>query len=489
VGGGIDNSASGRDATIGGGNGNTASGGWYATVGGGFENTAANDRSTVGGGYQNKATDAGATIAGGQMNMADGYNSTIGGGFKNHVTGDYSAILGGYADTIETFVGYSYLFGIRSRLTRDSTFMVDMPHIRFGDETDGYEFPTTDGSSGQVMTTDGTGQLSWADPSGSGGNWSVTDSVLYTNSHWGIARGGVGNILYGDDAYTMVNLGVACTTGTSGEDYLYSTVSGGFRNAASGNRSTVGGGIDNSASGRDAIIGGGNGNTASGQAAFVGGGEENAASGYWSTIGGGEENSAVNYYATVAGGDSNTASGYWSTIGGGEKNGAVNFHATVAGGGSNTASGSYSTVGGGDGNTAGYYHATVAGGKSNTASGRYSVVPGGDSNTAGGSYSFAAGRRAKANHDGAFVWADETNADFASTESDQFLIRASGGVGIGTNSPQGALDVSSTTGAFIVPRMTTTQRNALAAVNGMIIYNTTTNQFNFYENGAWVTKS
>ena len=64
----------------------------------------------------------------------------------------------------------------------------------------------------------------------------------------------------------------------------------------------------------------------------------------------------------------------------------------------------------------------------------------------------------------------------------------SGNVGIGTTSPQGALDVNSTTGAFIVPRMTTADRNALTAVNGMIIYNTSTNQFNFYENGAWVTK-
>lgn len=61
-------------------------------------------------------------------------------------------------------------------------------------------------------------------------------------------------------------------------------------------------------------------------------------------------------------------------------------------------------------------------------------------------------------------------------------------VGIGTVSPQGTLDVSSTTGALIVPRMTTAQRNALAGINGSIIYNTTTNQFNFYENGAWVTK-
>jgi len=67
-------------------------------------------------------------------------------------------------------------------------------------------------------------------------------------------------------------------------------------------------------------------------------------------------------------------------------------------------------------------------------------------------------------------------------------IDTDGEVGIGTITPQGALDVSSTTGAFIVPRMTTTERDALTAVNGMIVYNTSDNQFNFYENGAWVTK-
>lgn len=68
------------------------------------------------------------------------------------------------------------------------------------------------------------------------------------------------------------------------------------------------------------------------------------------------------------------------------------------------------------------------------------------------------------------------------------VVDSDGNIGIGTFSPQGALDVSSTTGAFIVPRMTISQRDALTAVNGMIVYNTTNDQFNFYENGAWVTK-
>jgi hypothetical protein len=66
-----------------------------------------------------------------------------------------------------------------------------------------------------------------------------------------------------------------------------------------------------------------------------------------------------------------------------------------------------------------------------------------------------------------------------------------GQIGLGTAAPatSAALEISSTTRALLVSRMTTTERNALTAVNGMIIYNTTTNAFNFYENGAWVTGS
>ena len=107
--------------------------------------------------------------------------------------------------------------------------------------------------------------------------------------------------------------------------------------------------------------------------------------------------------------------------------------------------------------------------------------------------------RAKANGNVLFV-ADADNTSPASGDDFEFyshgeaganlkmVITGDGNVGIGTASPQGALDVSSTAGALIVPRMTTAQRVALTAVNGMIIYNTDDNQFNFYENGAWVTK-
>lgn len=69
---------------------------------------------------------------------------------------------------------------------------------------------------------------------------------------------------------------------------------------------------------------------------------------------------------------------------------------------------------------------------------------------------------------------------------------------VGTSTPEGvyAYDLGLEVGGAIISNngpvqvgnMTTTQRDALVAVNGMIIHNTTTNVFNFYENGSWVPK-
>ena len=49
----------------------------------------------------------------------------------------------------------------------------------------------------------------------------------------------------------------------------------------------------------------------------------------------------------------------------------------------------------------------------------------------------------------------------------------------------GSLTVTTTTGAVTLPRMTTTQRNALTAAAGMMIYNTSTNKFQGYDGSAW----
>lgn len=175
-------------------------------------------------------------------------------------------------------------------------------------------------------------------------------------------------------------------------------------------------------------IGGGLSNTAGGKQSTVSGGETNVASGAASTIGGGSGNAASATGATVAGGGGNTANGFNTTVGGGDSNTAGPAQgATVAGGTNNTASGGFSTI---------------LGGTDHTASGDFSTIAGGRSNEASGAYSFAAGRRAKAKSNGSFVWADQTNADFATTGEDQFIIRAGGGVGIGTNNPGAPLHVA-----------------------------------------------
>jgi len=67
------------------------------------------------------------------------------------------------------------------------------------------------------------------------------------------------------------------------------------------------------------------------------------------------------------------------------------------------------------------------------------------------------------------------------------VIKSTGRVGIGVERPKGALHIKSQTGALIIPKMTTSERNALPTVNGSIIYNKTTKKFNFYEDGAWRT--
>src|SRR5207247_2378116 len=78
-----------------------------------------------------------------------------------------------------------------------------------------------------------------------------------------------------------------------------------------------------------------------------------------------------------------------------------------------------------------------------SANASYATIPGGNANMIGtnASYAFAAGRGARALHLGSFVWADSTSATVSSTASNQFLIRASGGVGIGTVSPGARLEV------------------------------------------------
>ncbi len=363
IGGGIHNQAGNGDES--------ATNARFATVGGGYDNTASNYAATVGGGHHNTASGSHATIGGGYWSTASGNSSTVGGGYYNTASGSASAVSGGQGNT----------------------------------------------ASGHYATVGG-GYYNTADNyyATVGGGWGNSAAAKYAT----ISGGGPSDPNDPDSTKNRVT-----------DDY--GTIGGGGGNVA-------GNGDDDTTNAMYATVAGGVGNTASGAGAFVGGGgiyyndlygewafASNIASGIASVVGGGVGNKASGNYSAVCGGDGNRASVSLSTVGGGSGNMASGEYATVGGGWSNKAKGSLSTVGGGSNNEAYGNLSTVGGGGGNMASGEYATVPGGEGNTASGDYSFAAGYRAKADHHGAFVWADYSPlAEIHSPGPNTFTVRASG---------------------------------------------------------------
>ncbi|MBN2505934.1 MAG: hypothetical protein JXQ71_04500 [Verrucomicrobia bacterium] len=170
------------------------------------------------------------------------------------------------------------------------------------------------------------------------------------------------------------------------------------------------------------------------------------------TIAGGQEHVVTAVHAAIGGGKANTVAGSYGTVAGGFRNSVSNSYATVTGGNNNTAHALYATVAGGHLNRASGPGTTVGGGDLNAASVDYATVPGGRENIAAGAYSFAAGRRAVAGHPGAFVWADSADEAVSSTGTNQFIVRASGGIWLGTHSHPALTNgqfLQTSTGAYL----------------------------------------
>ena len=355
-----------------------------STITGGEDNAASGAHATVGGGINNAASGQHGTVSGGEGSLAGGISSTVPGGKDNVASGNYS-----------------FAAGQRAKANHAGAFV-------WADQT-AADFASTAVDQFLIRAVGGVG-IGTTSPAA---QLHVNNgSLLLDGTTGAIPATGAGTRMMWYPAKDAFRAGVVA--GTQWDD------------ANIGDESTVTGGSDN---------------IASGQRSVVSGGVTNTASGITSTIGGGQLNTATALNATVAGGTFNDATFGSATIGGGSSNTASTVGSTVAGGTTNTASGNTATVGGGNANTASGQDAVVSGGKNNMATADNSTVPGGLMNEATGLYSFAAGRQAKANHPGAFVWADQTAADFASTAADQFLIRAAGEVGIGTTSPDVRLDI------------------------------------------------
>ena len=272
-----------------------------------------------------------------------------------------------------------------------------------------------------------------------GGGYPGGENIIRSNSSGVFIGAGSANVVGPNARDAVISGGIGNTVQPGA---IYASIGGGFLNTIQSNAFS-------------ATIAGGEQNTIQSNAAFatIGGGQFNRIETVAdrSTIGGGGNNTIVGsltlpVYGTIAGGAANTiqTNTSYSTIGGGRLNlvQSINFSPTIAGGEKNGiyVNASFSAIGGGLLNSSASEYATIGGGQQNIiqTNAHYATIPGGFHNNAAGVYSFAAGRQAKANHQGAFVWADSQDADFASTGSNQFLIRAAGGVGIGTNNPNGA---------------------------------------------------
>jgi|AP82_1055514.scaffolds.fasta_scaffold364377_1 hypothetical protein len=58
--------------------------------------------------------------------------------------------------------------------------------------------------------------------------------------------------------------------------------------------------------------------------------------------------------------------------------------------------------------------------------------------------------------------------------------------GIDISADAGNITTTTIAGGLVLPRLTTDQRDNIGVINGMVIYNTTTEKFQGIANGVWV---
>lgn len=289
-----------------------------------------------------------------------------------------------------------------------------------------------------------------------------SNTVTSTIGHSHVIAGGNDNHITGD--YTSVIGGGYLNTITNDN----STIAGGGDCHITNSYGAIGGGFQSNISGAFSVVGGGENNTAGASAnTTVSGGGHNVASGAGGTVSGGISNTASGTDSTVTGGFTNSAQGSYSVVGGRNQI-AFNDYGALLSGRDGLNSGEYSIIAGGTQQIirAGADRSAICGGDANEISqdvdwgfigggfsnnlaigSSYGGILSGRSCTVTGQYAQAGGRRAKAFHDGSFVWADSTDADFTSTGANSFNVRAAGGAQftVGTSTFTGILSIGSGT--------------------------------------------
>ncbi len=304
--------------------------------------------------------------------------------------------------------------------------------INIGD----YQMPGSDGANGQVLTTNGSGTVSWQTFSGAG--WSLTGNLGTTPGTHFIGTGDNNalevkvnddrvarfepdatspNILMGSSSNSFSDAihGAAILGGGSAEYWQeagddFTTICGGEYNWAYGDYSFIGGGGSNETDGWFATIGGGEMNYSSNTWSFVGGGVYNEADAIGAVVVGGEGNGAYGENSFIGGGASILNAGDGAFVGGGGPHMLGSTVAVIVGGsfnliddesiGSFIGGGGFHTIeeseasvicGGIENSMSSASFSVVCGGESNTISQDYSVIPGGKDNSIDGNYCFAFG--------------------------------------------------------------------------------------------------
>ncbi|HAV61163.1 MAG TPA: hypothetical protein DCY13_02220 [Verrucomicrobiales bacterium] len=292
-------------------------------------------------------------------------------------------------------------------------------------------------------------QIANAQASFVGGGWS---NDVRDGSPFSTIAGGFQNSVSNSSPSSVIGGGAGNEIADNSEQ---STISGGWLNGIAGGapRTTIGGG-DNNHIGAGSV------------AAFIGGGSLNdiGSDADWGVIAGGRNNGigADSFYGFIGGGTQNSI-------------GAGSLYSSIVGGNQNRIAGiaEWSVIGAGRDNQIAVAadYASIAGGWNNVVgtNAQFSVIPGGRDNGVGtgASYAFAAGRRARANHQGSFVWADSTDADFETSAADQFRIRANGGAAFSFNGDHWIRFLHIPDGSLLFPAsVITTSTGALLSEGG-----------------------
>jgi hypothetical protein len=402
------------------------------------------------------------TIGGGLGNTVQGAASIIAGGVANWIQTNayWSAISGGGLNIIEINAGTSAIGGGQGNIIRTEVFNSSIVGGR-GNTNAAGDSVIGGGVNNLIEPNAGLSSIGggWLNVIHSGADQSViaggNAGKIYNGARESFIGGGFDNKILPNAVGSFIGAGLANSIGTNSAQ---GAISGGLGNSISNNAplATVGGGNRNVAGGYGTTVSGGRENHAAYTYATIGGGYQNFASGNFNgsgdsaTVAGGYQNAAVGNNAVVAGGYANYARGDNSAIAGGWMHTNLTAFGVIGGGQQHLLEpfARFSVIAGGDNNSirSNSTYAVIAGGQFNSVgtNALYATIAGGLSNSAAGAYSFAAGRRAKAMHPGAFVWADSQDTNFVSTASNQFLVRASGGVGIGVTNPTAALHVAGT---------------------------------------------